>query len=204
MVDFELFRPELDAALGRSDRAKGGRPPYDPVLMFRILVLQSLYTLSDDQAEYQVRDRLSFMRFAGLALHEPVPDAKTTWLFREQLVRAGAFERLFARFDAALAERGYLAMGGQIVDATIVEARRPRLTQDRPPPTATEAAHPHRTIRPDRPSPPSLPQREGIIPNRPAPRVFRGVQLVHKPGWFPLPVAARCSNYSAAIAERGE
>jgi len=129
VVDFELFRPGLDAALGRSDRAKGGRPPYDPVLMFRILVLQSLYTLSDDQAEYQVRDRLSFMRFAGLALHEPVPDAKTIWLFREQLVRAGAFERLFARFDAALAERGYLAMGGQIVDATIVEARRPRLTQ---------------------------------------------------------------------------
>jgi transposase, IS5 family len=129
VVDFELFRPELDAALGRSDRAKGGRPPYDPVLMFRILVLQSLYTLSDDQAEYQLRDRLSFMRFAGLALHDVVPDAKTIWLFREQLVRAGAFNRLFARFDAALSERGYLAMGGQIVDATIVEARRPRLTQ---------------------------------------------------------------------------
>lgn len=129
VVDFELFRPELDAAFGRSDRGKGGRPPYDPVLMFRILVLQSLYTLSDDQAEYQLRDRLSFMRFAGLALHEPVPDAKTIWLFREQLMRAGAFERLFARFDAALAERGYLAMGGQIVDATIVTARHPRLTQ---------------------------------------------------------------------------
>lgn len=129
VVDFELFRPELDAALSRSDRAKGGRPPYDAVLMFRILVLQTLYTLSDDQAEYQLRDRLSFMRFAGLALHDAVPDAKTIWLFREQLVRAGAFERLFARFDAALAERGYLAKGGQIVDATIVEARRPRLTQ---------------------------------------------------------------------------
>jgi transposase len=129
VVDFELFRPELDAALGRSDRAKGGRPPYDAVMMFRVLVLQSLYTLSDDQAEYQLRDRLSFMRFAGLALHDAVPDAKTIWLFREQLVRAGAFERLFARFDAALSERGYLAMGGQIVDATIVEARRPRLTQ---------------------------------------------------------------------------
>lgn len=129
VVDFELFRPELDAALGRSDRAKGGRPAYDAVLMFRVLVLQTLYTLSDDQAEYQLRDRLSFMRFAGLALHDPVPDAKTIWLFREQLVRAGAFERLFARFDAALAERGYLAKGGQIVDATIVEARRPRLTQ---------------------------------------------------------------------------
>jgi len=129
VVDFELFRPELDAALGRSDRAKGGRPPYDAVLMFRVLVLQTLYTLSDDQAEYQLRDRLSFMRFAGLSLSDAVPDAKTIWLFREQLVRAGAFERLFARFDEALAERGYLAMGGQIVDATIVEARRPRLTQ---------------------------------------------------------------------------
>ena len=129
VVDFELFRGELDAALSRSERAKGGRPPYDPVLMFRILVLQTLYTLSDDQAEYQLRDRLSFMRFAGLALHDAVPDAKTIWLFREQLVRAGAFERLFARFDAALAERGYLAKGGQIVDATIVEARRSRLTQ---------------------------------------------------------------------------
>ena len=129
VVDFELFRPDLDAALGRSDRARGGRPPNDPVLMFRILVLQTLYTLSDDQTEYQLRDRLSFMRFVGLALHDAVPDAKTIWLFREQLVRAGAFERLFARFDAALAERGYLAMGGQIVDATIVEARRPRLTQ---------------------------------------------------------------------------
>jgi IS5 family transposase len=97
--------------------------------MFRVLVLRTLYTLSDDQTEYQLRDRLSFMRFAGLALHDAVPDAKTIWLFREQLVRAGAFERLFARFDAALSERGYLAKGGQIVDATIVQARRPRLTQ---------------------------------------------------------------------------
>jgi IS5 family transposase len=130
VVDFELFRPELDAALGRGNRAKGGRPAYDAVLMFRILVLQTLYTLSDDATEYQLRDRLSFMRFAGLGLHDAVPDAKTIWLFREQLVRAGAFEALFARFDAALAERGYLAKGGQIVDATIVEARRPRLRQD--------------------------------------------------------------------------
>ena len=85
--------------------AKGGRPPYDAVLMFKVLVLQTLYTLSDDQTEYQLRDRLSFMRFVGLALHDPVPDAKTIWLFREQLTRAGAIERLFARFDAP-ARRG--------------------------------------------------------------------------------------------------
>jgi IS5 family transposase len=130
VVDFELFRAELEAALARGDRSRGGRPPFDAVLMFRILVLQALYTLSDDQAEYQLRDRLSFMRFVGLALHDPVPDAKTIWLYREQLTRAGALQRAFDRFDEALRERGYLAMGGQIVDATIIEARRPRLTQD--------------------------------------------------------------------------
>jgi transposase, IS5 family len=98
--------------------------------MFRILVLQTLYTLSDDQTEYQIRDRLSFMRFVGLALHEPVPDAKTIWLYREHLTKAGALKRAFDRFDAMLRERGYLAMGGQIVDASVIEARRPRLSAE--------------------------------------------------------------------------
>jgi transposase len=130
VVEFEAFRAELEAALPRADRSRGGRPPYDAVLMFRVLVLQALSTLSDEQAEYQLRDRLSFMRFRGLALHDAVPDAKTIWLSREQLTRAGALATLFARFDAMLAERGFLAMGGEIVDATVVEARRPRLTKD--------------------------------------------------------------------------
>src|SRR5215471_19782391 len=94
-VDFELFREDLERALRRSERAKGGRPPYDAVLMFKALVLQTLYTLSDDQTEYQLRDRLSFMRFVGLALHDLVPDAKTMWLYREQLARTGAAEKLF-------------------------------------------------------------------------------------------------------------
>jgi transposase, IS5 family len=127
-VDFELFRPQLETALDRSDRSRGGRPPYDAVLMFKVLVLQTLYTLSDDQTEYQLRDRLSFMRFVGLGLHDPVPDAKTIWLFREQLTRAGAVERLFQRFDTALRDKGVLAMGGQLLDATIVQARPARLT----------------------------------------------------------------------------
>lgn len=130
VVDFELFRPELEAALARAGRSRGGRPPYDAVLMFRVLILQALYTLSDEQAEYQLRDRLSFMRFVGLGLHEAVPDATTIWLYREQVTRAGALARAFERFDAMLRERGYLAMGGQIVDATVVEARRPRLNKD--------------------------------------------------------------------------
>jgi IS5 family transposase len=130
VIDFELFRTELEAALARSDRARGGRPPYDAVLMFKVPVLQTLSTLSDDQTAYQIRDRLSVMRFLGLALEDRVADAKTVWLFREQLTQAGAIERLFASFDAALRQAGYLAMAGQIVDATVVAARRPRLTQD--------------------------------------------------------------------------
>jgi IS5 family transposase len=130
VVDFEVFRAELETVQPRADRSRGGRPPYDTVLMFRILVLQALYTLSDEQTEYQLRDRLSFMRFVGLALHDAIPDAKTIWLYRERLTRTGALAKLFARFDAMLAERGFLAMGGQIVDATIVEARRPRLSKE--------------------------------------------------------------------------
>jgi IS5 family transposase len=129
-VDFEVFRPVLDAALARADRSRGGRPPYDAVLMFKVLVLQALYSLSDEQAEFQLRDRLSFMRFVGLGLHEAVPDAETIWLYREQLKRAGAIDNLFHRFDAALAAEGYLAMGGQIIDATIVAAPWQRLTED--------------------------------------------------------------------------
>ncbi len=79
VIDFEVFRDDLERALSRSDRSKGGRPPYDAALMFKVLVLHTLYTLSDDQTEYQLKDRWSFMRFIGLALHDPVPDAKTIW-----------------------------------------------------------------------------------------------------------------------------
>ena len=126
VVAWEVFRKPLAKALKHSDGAKGGRPPYDPVMMFRIMVLQALYSLSDDQAEFQIQDRLSFMRFLGLGLGDRVPDAKTIWLFREHLTQAGAIETLFARFDSHLTKAGYLAMGGQIVDATIVAAPKQR------------------------------------------------------------------------------
>jgi IS5 family transposase len=91
-------------------------------MIFKALVLQALYNLSDDQAEYQLRDRLSFMRFPGLELEDTVPDAKTLWLYREALGKAGAVEELFDLFDGLLKDKGYLAMGGQIIDATIVSA----------------------------------------------------------------------------------
>lgn len=128
VVDFELFRPALDAALSRSDRSKGGQPPKDAVIMFKVLVLQALYGISDEQAEYQIGDRLSFMRFLGLGLGDRVPDRTTIWLYRERLTRAGAIDALFERFDAALKDQGYFALGGQIMDASIVEAPRQRNT----------------------------------------------------------------------------
>ena len=69
VVDFEVFRGPLVAALRRCVRGKGGRPPFDPVLMFKILVLQALYSLSDEAAEFQIKDRLSFQRFLDVDTH---------------------------------------------------------------------------------------------------------------------------------------
>ena len=101
LVDFEIFRPDLKRAVPRADGSRGGRPAFDQVLMFKIMLLQAMHTLSDERCEYLIRDRLSFMRFLGIGLGDPVPDANTIWTFREALKRAGAVERLFQRFDAA-------------------------------------------------------------------------------------------------------
>ena len=70
-------------------KSSAGRKPFDAILMFRMLVLQALNNLSDEQVEYQVRDRLSFSRFLGLAIEDSIPDATTLWLFREKLAKAG-------------------------------------------------------------------------------------------------------------------
>ena len=128
LVDFAMFLAELEQAVPRADGAKGGRPAFGQVLMFKILLLQAMHGLSDERCESLIKDRLSFMRFLGLGLAGPVPDANTIWAFREALKRAGVVERLFARFDATLRAAGYLAMGGQIVDATIVAAPKQRNT----------------------------------------------------------------------------
>ena len=85
--------------------------------MFRMLVLQALNNLSDEQVEYQVRDRLSFSHFLGLAIEDSIPDSTTLWLFREKLAKAGLIEKLFDCFDQHLAAKGYMARGAQIIDA---------------------------------------------------------------------------------------
>jgi len=129
-VDFEIFRADLEKTLAYSDGSKGGRPPYDAVLMFKILIIQAQNNLSDDRAEFLISDRLSFMRFLGLGLHDRVPDAKTIWAFRERLTQARAIEGLFTRFDGALKEAGYIAMSGQLVDSSLIAAPKQRNTKE--------------------------------------------------------------------------
>lgn len=129
-VDFEIFRPDLVAALAYSTGERGGRPPFDPVMMFKVLVIQTANNLSDERTEFLINDRLSFMRFLGLGLDDRVPDARTIWLFREKLTRAEAIKGLFERFEAALRTSGYIAMSGQIVDASLVAAPKQRNTDE--------------------------------------------------------------------------
>lgn len=133
LVPWETFRADLESVVLTPDEAKksnAGRKPFDAILMFRMLILQSLYNLSDEQVEYQVRDRLSFTRFLGLGIEDRIPDGTTLWLFREKLAKAGLIEQLFDRFDRHLGAKGYIARGGQIVDATLVPVPRPRNTRE--------------------------------------------------------------------------
>src|ERR1700704_5644294 len=133
LVPWESFRAEIEAVVLTPDELKkssAGRKPFDAMLMFRMLVLQALNNLSDEQVEYQVRDRLSFSRFLGLAIEDSIPDATTLWLFREKLAEAGLIEKLFERFDQHLAAKGYIARGGQIIDASIVPVPTQRNSRD--------------------------------------------------------------------------
>jgi hypothetical protein len=122
VVDFELFRADLERAVPRSDGSKGGRTAFDYVLMFKVLVLQASHSLSDERTEYLIRDRLSFMRFLGLRLADTVPDSNTIWTFREALTRAKlqgkpAVEVVFKRFDGG-------ALGGRVAGDGRADHRR--------------------------------------------------------------------------------
>ena len=133
VVPWEEFRPLLEQVWRKPEserKSRAGRRPMDAVLMFKTLVLSALYNLSDDQVEYQIRDRLSFIRFLGLGLGDRVPDAKTVWLYREALAQAGKVEDLFKLFDGHLARQGYIARGGQILDASIVPVPRNHNTRE--------------------------------------------------------------------------
>lgn len=127
-VDFEYFRGWLLEGLGYGDGAKGGRPPFDPVSMFKALILQAQHNLSDAKMEFMIRDRLSWMRFLGFDLGGPTPDENTIRLFRNKLTETGALQRVMKAFDWQLQKKGYIPMSGQIIDASLVPAPKQRNT----------------------------------------------------------------------------
>lgn len=131
LIDFERFRSELEAAVRPvNPKGKGGRPRLDPVMMFKILVLQRIYNISDEQAEFQIRDRLSFHRFLGLALGDRVPDSRTIWLFREALVKAGTIDLLFQQFTQTLLDQGIITREGSLIDASFVSVPKQHNTRE--------------------------------------------------------------------------
>ena len=129
-IDFEIFRPQLDAVFNKDRKSAAGRKAYDVVLMFKILILQRLYNLSDEQAEFQINDRHSFQRFLGLHLGSAVPDFSTVWLFREALTVAEVIKPLFDTYGAILEKQGVVTKTGTIVDASFVEVPRQRNTRE--------------------------------------------------------------------------
>lgn len=125
-INFDIFRELLTTGLTVEARNKGGRRPYDYVLMFKILILQRYYNISDDQTEYQICDRLSFMRFLGLKLADDVPDSKTIWNFRERLTDLDLVEVLFSTFIEELEKLNLIIHEGKIIDASFVEVPKQR------------------------------------------------------------------------------
>lgn len=125
-VDFEHFRGWLVEGLGYGDGSRGGRPPFDPVSMFKALILQAQHNLSDAKMEFMIRDRLSWMRFLDFDLGGPTPDENTIRLFRNKLTETGTLKRVMKAFDWQLQKKGYIPMSGQIVDASLVPAPKQR------------------------------------------------------------------------------
>ncbi len=131
-IDWNVFKSPINEAFidELKVKAKGGRPPFDKLIMFKALLIQSLYNLSDDQLEYQIVDRASFKRFLGLKKSDKVPDSKTFWHFREQLINKDVILDLFKTFNEALDAAGVFANEGKMVDASFVEAPRQRNSRE--------------------------------------------------------------------------
>jgi IS5 family transposase len=130
LIDWEIFRSDLNKVREKDRLSNAGRKPFDVVLMFKILILKSLYNLADDRIEEQIRDRLSFRDFLGLSFSDIVPDAKTIWLFAEQLKDLGLERVLFDRFGEELSQQGFQVKSGLMMDGSFVEVPRPRNTKE--------------------------------------------------------------------------
>lgn len=131
-IDWNIFQLPINKAFTneQKDFSKGGRPPFSKLLLFKSLIIQSLYNLSDDQLEYQIIDRASFKRFLGLKKSDKVPDSRTFWLFREQLKEKDVIMTLFKTFNETLDAAGVFAHEGKMIDASFVEVPRQRNSRD--------------------------------------------------------------------------
>jgi len=130
VIEWEMFRAPIEEALYVEPKGPGGRPVFDRVMMFKIVILQRYYNLSDEQTEFQIKDRLSFMQFLGLQIGDKVPDEKTIWLFKEDLKDQGLSESLFDLFTGELISHDIVAREGSIVDASFVDVPRQRNTRE--------------------------------------------------------------------------
>lgn len=130
VVKWEFFRVTIEK-IYTEKLVNSGPKPYDPLLMFKILILQRYYNLSDSQIEYQILDRLTFCRFLGLTLNDKVPDEKTVWEFRNKLINKGLEKELFLKFATLLELHGLIAHEGKIIDASFVEAPRQRNSREK-------------------------------------------------------------------------
>lgn len=139
-VEIKWYRFEKLLARLRPDGA--GRPPFDPLLMLKALLLQQWYCLSDADLEEAINDRMSFRKFLGLPLEAASPDHTTLCRFRNRLAEAGLSEKLFAEFEHQLDQRGLLLKRGTMIDASIVEtAHRPPAPDGSRPAVDADAAH---------------------------------------------------------------
>lgn len=131
VVNFEMFRALLEEELSPKEKKyRGGARPYDYVMMFKILILQRLFNLSDKQVQYQITDRLSFKSFLGLSSGDKVPDEKSVWAFRERLTQKGLIEVIFTQFHQYLIEQGLIINEGKMVDASFAPVPRQRNSKE--------------------------------------------------------------------------
>jgi len=131
-IDWRIFESTINEAYINKDRdlSKGGRPSFNQLMLFKALIIQSLYNLSDDQLEFQIIDRASFKRFLELKKSDKVPDSKTFWFYREQLIEKDIIMGLFKIFNQTLDAAGVFANEGKMVDASFVEVPRQRNTRE--------------------------------------------------------------------------
>ena len=129
VIDFELFRPVLDSILvKKAPKSNAGRKHFDYVQMFKILVLQDMYNLSDERMEESILDRRSFCTFLGIYDSADVPDSRTIWHFKEELGKEG-IRKLFDRFSVEINKAGFSAKKGSMIDASFIESPRQHFTK---------------------------------------------------------------------------